>query len=235
MGYKQVHEEGTVWCCLPLRFAVTIYGIWGVLMGVFALASIYTEDFREIVGGYTWGSRAWVTGLGLATLLFGLGSLLSVHDNSARFVRLYYYFLLARAVIEIGILKFDWSVLQNCEQLVLGSGQLGSSAGGGDVGYYNLALAKVVMEERCAQTRDLVLALALADIIFCLIAAYHCSLWCIVTDDHPTYTIALGTTAPVFTGYAYPSYDSLYDADERKERGQTGPNVQTWPDGQTVS
>jgi hypothetical protein len=197
--YRNERPEGHCLYCFPLGWAVIGYGVFTLILSVFACLSLVTEDFRIYIGGYTYWNRALVVSFGFVNLLFALGALLQITENCTYWVRRFAAFLVLRAAVEAIVLALDWRVLRVCERLTMGVGELASH---GDGEYYNGALAAVVITGQCAATRQEYLFWALLDIVVSLAGAYHINRWCHLTDDHPCFTISLGNKAPVYSGYS---------------------------------
>lgn len=169
-------------------------------MSACAVVSSLTEDTRILVGGYTYATHFAVAMLGGLGLVFALGALLGMDDNTSSSIRAFANFGLFRLVAVAVILIADWQELKICERFTLHGSEFSSVTGN----YYNAAIETVALGNRCQHTRSWHLALSFADIIVSLYGVSLCRRWVYMLTSAPVYHISPDETRPLrlFQGYA---------------------------------
>jgi hypothetical protein len=127
-------------------------------------------------------------------VLFGLLSLVGIHDNHARWVKLFVYFAIVRVIARFFIFWADFAMLKTCENLGLTSVN----------GYYNPAMETVKLTHRCEWTTWTYTVISVFDIVISLYGIYNAWRWCSYTENTPMYHICLDDTKPlrIYTGYS---------------------------------
>jgi len=198
MSKPHEYYMGQACGCMPLRPAVGTLAGLALGLSLCAVASIITEDVRVLVGGYSLSARSSASALGAIGVIFSIGALIGVGDNTSRWVRPFAVFLLLRIIVVLVIFATDWEVLSGCERFTLNGKEFSSM-----IGRYNPAIETVALSNTCHQARSKYLIRTALEVIFGLYGAIISFRWCHLVDAVPTYQISLDENRPLrmYTGY----------------------------------
>lgn len=194
---------GTCCGCLALRTGVALFASLVLCQSLGALATLVTEDVRELVGGYGFLSNLAILALGLLGVSFSLVGVVGCSDNTSGWVRAFAHFVVCiKLPVGLVITITDLTVMQSCERLSAFGGAYTSLSGN----YYNVALESAALAGNCGFSRRVYAVVSLISLIVCLYGARATYLWCDLVDHDPRYQIALDEARPlrIYTGYKYP-------------------------------
>jgi len=101
--------------CLPIRQGVGCIAVLLFVNSVFEFFGLWTDDMRVWTGGYENLAR-WTIGiLGMFGLVFCPLGLLGAYENTASFVRYFYYYVVFRLVVVLIMGFLDFHELSKCE------------------------------------------------------------------------------------------------------------------------
>jgi hypothetical protein len=180
--------------CLPVRLGVLVYSSFILFLSICAVVGVVSEDTRVLVGGYTHWTRISVDILGCLGVVFSLLSIVGIHDNHPRWVKLFLYYAIVRVIARAFIFWSDVDMLETCETLGLTSLN----------GYYNPAMEAAKLTHRCQSTTWLYCFVSISDILISLYAIYNAWKWCSYVENTPMYHISIDDSKPlrIYTGYS---------------------------------
>uniref|UniRef100_A0A6V0E4Q3 Uncharacterized protein n=1 Tax=Zooxanthella nutricula TaxID=1333877 RepID=A0A6V0E4Q3_9DINO len=104
--------------CVPLRYGVGLIALANCVYALLCVCQIFLDDVRLQSGGYNPNTRHIQTVVGVAGVLFAPLGLLGAFDNKVTWLRMFYYYQVAKLVVLGLAFASDLVALRVCESWV---------------------------------------------------------------------------------------------------------------------
>lgn len=101
--------------CIPIRKGVMLIAFLTFLESFLAMLGLFTDDLRVLSGGFDVTTRILSGVFGALGLVFSLAGMLGCYDSSHSYVRVFWYFTVARILTLVAVFGVDIVPLTRCE------------------------------------------------------------------------------------------------------------------------
>lgn len=110
-----IRDYGYMCVIIPLKFGVAIIAMYAFVMGIINLLAMLNSNIMLQAGGYNPAFKMVGTVIAVIGLPVGLVGLIGTYDDNARWVRVFFYYLLVKIVGEIVVAVADFVTLNHCK------------------------------------------------------------------------------------------------------------------------
>lgn len=113
-----IRDYGYMCIIIPLKFGVAIIAMYTFVMGIVNLLALLNSNIMLQAGGYNPEFRRVGTIIAMLGLPLGIVGLMGTYDDNARWVRLFFYYLLVKIAGEIIVAIADFVTLGHCKTYI---------------------------------------------------------------------------------------------------------------------